>query len=49
MPEDATLALNQQWFVDMLYAAAFLRTRPHLPIGQTRDLTLDPVFYGYKF
>ncbi len=44
----ATVALNDKWFVDVFYAKTFLRTRTHFSTGQTMDLALDPVSYGFN-
>jgi outer membrane protein len=49
----ATLALDGQWFVDVFYSKARLKTRTTLSTGQTVDAALDPASYGiaigYKF
>lgn len=44
----ATMALGDKWFVDLFYAKSFLRTRTHFSTGQTMDLALDPVSYGFN-
>lgn len=49
----ATLALDSQWFLDVFYSKARLKTKTTLSTGQTVDAALDPASYGiaigYKF
>ena len=39
----ASMALNDRWFLDVMLAKTFLKTRNTLSTGQTLDITLDPV------
>ena len=49
----ATLALGDEWFVDVSYSKSKLSTTTHLSSGQTMSADLDPAAYGvalgYKF
>lgn len=49
----ATLALSDQWFLDVSYSKSKLSTTTHMSTGQSMDVDLDPASYslsvGYKF
>jgi outer membrane protein len=49
----ATVAFNNNWFIDAFYSKTPLKTTTTLSTGQTQENTLDPESFGlsigYKF